>query len=96
MAQCLQGAPTPFLLMDEDSPTDEEASPTKRKRRTIKTGKLRTRDTHVMHWIKWPHELVCSVLSKASMYEEMSVASFTNGYLGIVAEERVPPLGRSC
>ena len=94
VAQCLQGAPTPFLLTGEDSPTDKEASPTKRKRCSIKCGKLRTRDTHVVHRIKWPHEMVCSAQSKAPVYEELSLASFTNGYLGIVAEERDPPLGR--
>ena len=79
----------PFLLTDEDSPTDEEASPTKRKRCWIKSGKLRTRDTRVLHKIKWPHEMVCSTQSKAPMYE-MSLASFTNGYLGIVTEEGSP------
>ena len=88
VAQHLHGAPAPFLLTDEDSSTDEEASPTKRKRRSIKSGKLRTNDTHVLHRIKWPHEMVCSAQSKAPVYEEMSLASFTNGYLGIVAEER--------
>ena len=30
VAQCLQGAPAQFLLRDEDSPTDDEASPIKR------------------------------------------------------------------
>ena len=88
VAQRLQGAPAPFLLIDEDSPTDEEASPTKRKRHTIKLGTPRTRDTHVVLRIKWPHEMVCSAQSKAPMYEEMSLASFTNEYLGIVAEEK--------
>ena len=95
MAQRLQGAPAPFLLMDEGSPTDEEASPTKRERHSIKSGKLRTRDTCVLHRIKWPHEMVCSAQTKGPMYEEMSPASFTNGYLGIVAEEGGGgPLGR--
>ena len=93
MAQSLQGAPAPFILMDEDSPTNEEASPTKRRRHTIKLDKLRTRDTHVVLKIKWPYEMVCSAQSKAPIYEEMSLASFTHGYLGIVAEEKGSPTG---
>ena len=43
--------------------------------------------------IKWPHEMVCSAQSKAPVYKEMSLASFTNGYLGIVAEEWGSPIG---
>ena len=54
MAQRLQGAPDPFLLTDEDSLSNEETCLGKRKRRTIKSGKLRTGDTHVVVRIKWP------------------------------------------
>ena len=79
--------------MDEDLPSNKEVAPTKRKRRTIKLGKLRTRGTHVVHRIKWPHEMVCNAQSKASMYKEMSLAPFTNGYLGIVVEEKGSPTG---
>ena len=93
VAQHLQGALSLFLLTNEDSPTDEEASPTKRKRRTIKSGMLRTQDTHVVLRIKWVHEMVCSAQSKAPMYEAMLLASFTNGYLGIVAAEKGSPTG---
>ena len=56
VSQRLRGATAPFLLMDEDSATGEEVSPTKRRRRNIKSGKLRTRDTHVVHRVKLPHE----------------------------------------
>ena len=93
MAQHLQGAPDPFLLADEDSPSDEETSPGKRKRRTIKSDNLRTRDTHVVVRIKRPHNVVRSAQNKAPVYKELSLASFTNGYLGIVAEEKGSPVG---
>ena len=79
VAQHLQGTPAPFLLTDEDSPMDEDASPTKRRRCSIKSGRLRTCDTHVLHRIKLPHEMVCSAQSKAPVYEEMLLASFSNG-----------------
>ena len=93
VVQHLQGGPDPFLLTDEDSPSDEETSPGKRKRRTIKLSKLRTRDTHVVVRIKWPHEVVHSAQNKAPVYEELSLTSFTNEYLGIVAEEKGPLWG---
>ena len=92
VAQRLQGAPDSFLLTDEDSPSDEDTSLRKRKR-TMKSGKLRTQDTHVVIRIKWPHEVVCSAFSKAPVYEELLLASFTNGYLGIVAEEKGSTVG---
>ena len=57
VAQCLQGAPESFLLTDEDSPSDEDTSPRKRKR-TMKSGKLRIQDTHVVLRKRSPHEVV--------------------------------------
>ena len=44
----------------------------------------------MIHRIKWPHELVYCTQGKAPVYEEMSLAMFANGYLGIVAEEGSP------
>ena len=89
VAQCMQGVTDAFLLADEDSPSSEETSPGKRKRKTIKSGK----DMHVIVRIKWPHEVVSSVQSKAPVYEELSLAAFTNGYLGLMAEEKGSPMG---
>ena len=43
--------------------------------------------------IKWPHEVVRSAQSKAPVYEELSLAAFTNGYLGLMAEEKGSPVG---
>ena len=43
--------------------------------------------------IKWLHEMVCGAQSKAPVYKEISLASFTNGYLGIVVEEKGSPSG---
>ena len=52
VAQQMQGASDNFLLADDDSASDEEVSPGKRKRRTIKSGKLCTQDTRVVIRIK--------------------------------------------
>ena len=92
MAQRLQAAPEAFLLTDEYPPSDKDASPRKKKR-TMKSGMLRTQDTHVVIRITWPHEVVKSAVSRAPVYEELSLAAFTNGYLGIVAEEKGSAVG---
>ena len=42
VTQQLWRATSPFLLTDEDSPSDEQASPVKRKRHSIKSGRLWT------------------------------------------------------
>ena len=87
VTQRLWRAPaTSFLITDEDSPSDEDASPVKRRRCTIKSGRLRTMDTHVVQHVKWPHERVFSSQGQASVYEEMSLALIANGYLASVKE----------
>ena len=89
----MQAVTDTFLLAEVDSASEEETSPGKRKRRTIKSGKLRTQDTHVVIRIKWPHEVVSSAQGKVPVYEEMSLAAFTNGYLGLMAKEKGSPMG---
>ena len=71
VAQRLWGDPAPFLLTDEDSPSDEEASSVKRKKHSIKSGKLHTRDTHVIHHVKWQHEMVFCSQGQALVYEDI-------------------------
>ena len=70
MAQRLRGASTTFLLTDEDYGSDEDDTSEKRKC-SMKSGKLRTLDTHVTIKVKWPHEMVRSASSKAPVYEDM-------------------------
>ena len=78
VAQRLRGASIPFLLTDEEYGSDDDDTTAKRKR-SMKSGKLRTLDTHVTIQVKWPHEMVRSASSKAPVYE----AAFTDGYLGM-------------
>ena len=77
----------PFLLTNEDSPSDEEASPFKRRRCTIKSGRLHTWDTHVIHRVKWPHEMVFFSQGQAPMYEDMPLVFLANVYLAVVVVE---------
>ena len=49
----------------------------------MKSSKLHTRDTHVVNWIKWPHEMVTASMRQASVYKDLSLALFSNGYLTI-------------
>ena len=69
--QWLRGALAPFLLMDEDCAMDEKVSHIKNRRRNIKSGNLRTWDTHVVHRVKWPHEMLFSSQGQTPLYEDM-------------------------
>ena len=59
VTQRLRGAPpASFLTDDEDSASEDDASLRKRRCHHIKSGRLCTRDSHVLHRIKWLHEVV--------------------------------------
>ena len=89
MSQRLGGASAAFLLTGEESRTDEDGTHFRKRRRNIKSGKFRTRDTHPLHSIKWPNKMVFTSYGQAPNYLDMSLALFPNGYLAIVAEESV-------
>ena len=84
VSQRLRGAPAPFLLTDEVSRTDKEATPTPKRCRNFKLGKIRTQDTHVVHRVKYT---VFTSQGEASIYEDMSLVLFANAYLAIVSAE---------
>ena len=83
--------PASFITDDEDSASDDDASLRKWWHRHIKSGRLRTRDSHILHRIKWLHEVVMVSQGKTSVYEDISLALFSNGYLSVVSEESKDP-----
>ena len=88
MAQCLQGAlATSFLTDDEDSVSEDDASPENRRCNYMKSGRLCTRDSHMLHRVKWPHEVVVCSQGKPPVYEDISLPLFSNGNLSVVLEE---------
>ena len=64
VAQRLRAPPTPFCLSEDESESDNDDSCYK-KRRSVRSGKLRTLDTNVAVQIKWPHEMVHSASSQS-------------------------------
>ena len=72
---------------EEDSVSEDDASPAKRRRHPIKSGRLCTSDSHVLHRVKWPHEMIVCSQGKAPVYEDISLALFSNRYLAVVSEE---------
>ena len=78
---------TPRLMDDKDSISKDDALPDKRRQHPIKSGRLCTRDSHMLHRVKWPHKMVVCSQDKAPVYEDISLALFSNGYLAVVSEE---------
>ena len=87
VTQRLRRVHASLFLTDEECLSEEDVSPVKRSRGTIKSGRLRTRDTQVVHHVKWSHKMVVYSQGKAPVYEDISLALFTSGYLVVVSEE---------
>ena len=87
LAPHLCNTSAPFLLTDDETGSDDEGAASHHRRTTIKSGKLCTRDTHVVNRIKWPHKMIFTSMGQASVYKDMSLALFSNGYLTIVVED---------
>ena len=56
-------------------------------RRGLKSSKIQTTDSLVVKRVKFPNEMVFASQGKPSVYREMSLAQFINGYLEILTEE---------
>ena len=41
----------------------------------------------MLNRVKWPHEVVVCLQGKTTVYEDISLALFSNGYLSVVSEE---------
>ena len=60
----------------------------KRRRITIKSGKLCMADSTVLKQIIWSHELVYGPSGKLAVYDELSLPLLIQGYLVILEAER--------
>ena len=63
---------------------EEEPVATRWIRKHLKSGKLKTADTQVVHTVEWPHEFVYIVEGKPAEYETLSVPLFVSGYIKIM------------
>ena len=68
----------------DTSSAEEEAEPTRRHKKPLTSGKLRTANKQVIHKVEWPHELVYRVEGKPAECETLSVPFFISGYIKIM------------
>ena len=61
--------------------------PLARGKRGLNSGKVQTMDSIVTKKVVWPHKLVLNTHGQPSVYGDMSLALFVNGYLTVFAEE---------
>ena len=76
--------------MGDDTASNDKETALPRKRQNIKSGKIRTAETYVTTWVRWPNEMVYNAQSQPPVYSDMSVALFVNGYLAVVEIEFMP------
>ena len=73
---------------DEDSDSNEQLVGCKKRKTTIKSGKRHMANTTVLRQINWPHELVYGPGSQPTIYDELPLPLFIQGYLAIIESER--------
>ena len=68
----------------DESSLEEEliAIPTKKK--TLKSGKLRTADSLILHRIVWLHEMVYMAAEQPAVYDNISIPLFISGYMQVI------------
>ena len=73
------------ITTDADSDLEEDNMEVRRKRLLLKSGILKTADSHVM----WPLELVYTVAGQPTVYDELSIGLFRSGYLAVMELENL-------
>ena len=72
---------------NKESESADDSRLTRRKRAVLKSGKLRTANTKVLHSVTWPHEMVYTT-GQLTVYYDLSLTLFVSSYLMITAVER--------
>ena len=67
--------------IDKHSLSEEELIPMYPKKNALKSGKLRTVDSLVLHRVVWPHAMVYMVMSQLAVYDDISIALFVSRYM---------------
>ena len=73
---------------EEDSRSEKEEITPAPTKRGLKSGKIRTADTTVLHQINGPHEVVYTSTGELEEYEVMSVTLFVCDFLVAMAREK--------
>ena len=81
-----------LIISDKDSDSGDEATPLPRKK-ALKSRKLQTTDSSVLHKVVWPHEVVYTAMDKPAEYEGLTIPLFVSSYLAVmVVKHSVYPL----
>ena len=83
----LRATPALPVHRDEETASEDELEPYRRRKRALKSGKIRTVDTLVTGKITCPHEVVYNSQGQPDVYDDMSTALFANGYPSVLGEE---------
>ena len=78
----------PVLDLDtsgEESASEEEPNHVPKKK-TLKSGKVRTDDSAVLHKVVWPHKVVYTTTEQPAAYD-ISIPLFVSGYLEVMEAE---------
>ena len=88
VASWMRGAPVLELaITDEDSRSEEGANPAT-KMRALKTGKLQTADTTILHKITWTHKVIYTCTGQPAEYDQLSITIFVSGFLMVMILEK--------
>ena len=66
-------APVVDLITTDEEPGSEEDPTPKPKRKSLKSGKLRTADSSVLNKVVWLHEMVYTTTGKSAKYEDIVI-----------------------
>ena len=72
-----------------DSDLDSQTATGRSKRRPLKSGKLHTADSMVLHKVTWPYKLVYKIHRQPAMYNELSINLFVSRYLTVMEAEKL-------
>ena len=86
MVNHLKGAPTLYIVTDDDTASEDEEAPPTHMKWGLKSSKCRIADSLVTKQIVWPHEVVYTSQGQPAVYSELSVALFVSGYFTVLAE----------
>ena len=86
VANHLRGTIPAYAVNTDDNSVDEEmTSPQPKKLQKAISSKLRPANNMVVKQIMWPHKLIYTPAGLPSVYENLSLMLFVNGYLEVLA-----------
>ena len=72
------------MLTEEDFDPNPATREPPKKRKVLKSGKVRTADAMVLKQVTWPHELMYMASGQPAVYENLTIALFVSSYLAVI------------